>query len=308
MIRYSLIIFLIFCKSVFAEVVMLSDIVKINIPDDKTYIKYNKLEHMLRNMNDAKFTDKEVNNTLLSSKISGSSGDEIALHISSEKFFKFEENSKDDFGILENEAMLDDAIFLCAKKLKKLKKSKKFNNCINKELRIANEYPYFFNLWVNKNEDLKFKELFSLTDDQIANLSSRQIKKISKKYSPKIKFKSKSKYIKYSGSQKIKITGTGDFYIEEMLSVDRQGLKTTYVSFNIPYKNRRFVIFAECIDEYCIDIRKKMSAIIDPTFSINPNGIKTYDFQKKQDMIDLISKVKYGYRIFRIARLLMFLV
>ena len=79
--------------------------------------------------------------------------------------------------------MLDDAIFLCAKKLKKLKKSKKFNNCINKELRIANEYPYFFNLWVNKNEDLKFKELFSLTDDQIANLSSRQIKKISKKYS-----------------------------------------------------------------------------------------------------------------------------
>ena len=60
MIRYSLIIFLIFCKSVFAEVVMLSDIVKINIPDDKTYIKYNKLEHMLRNMNDAKFTDKEA--------------------------------------------------------------------------------------------------------------------------------------------------------------------------------------------------------------------------------------------------------
>jgi hypothetical protein len=51
-----------------------------------------------------------------------------------------------------------------------------------------------------------------------------------------------------------------------------------------------------------------MAAIIDPTFSINPNGIKTYDFQNKQDMIDLISKVKYGYRIFRIARLLMFLV
>jgi hypothetical protein len=308
MIRYLPIISLLFCNIVYAEIVSLSDLVKIKVPDNKTYVKYNKLDHMLRNMSDAKFTDKEINKTLLSSKISGSSGDEVAIHINSEKFFKYEQNSKDDFGILENEAMIDDAIFLCAKKLKKLKKSKKFNNCINKELRIANEYPYFFNLWINKNEDLKFKELFSLTDDQIANLSSRQIKKISKKYSPKIKFKSKSKSIKYSGSQSIKITGTGDFYIEEMLSVERYGLKTTYVSFNIPYKNRRFVIFAECIDEYCIDIRKKMSAIIDPTFSINPNGIKTYDFQKKQDMIDLINKVKNGYRIFKIAKLLMFLV
>ena len=57
-----------------------------------------------------------------------------------------------------------------------------------------------------------------------------------------------------------------------------------------------------------IDIRQKMSEIIDPTFSVNPNGIKTYDFQKKQDMIDLITKVKNGYRIFKIAKLLMFLV
>ena len=70
---------------------------------------------------------------LLSSKIAGSSGEEIAVHISSKKFFKYQENFKDDFGILENEAMLDDAIFLCAKKLKKLKKSKKFSQCINKE-------------------------------------------------------------------------------------------------------------------------------------------------------------------------------
>ena len=57
-----------------------------------------------------------------------------------------------------------------------------------------------------------------------------------------------------------------------------------------------------------IDIRQKMSEIIDPTFSVNPNGIKTYDFQKKQDMLDLITKVKNGYRIFKIAKLLMFLV
>ena len=205
--------------------------------------------------------------------------------------------------------MLDDAIFLCAKKLKKLKKSKKFSQCINKEIKIANDYPYYFNVWLNKNEDREFKKLFSLTDDQIANLSSQEIKKINKKYSPKLKFKSKSKSFKYSGSQSIKITGTGDFYIEEMLNVIREGVfRSTYVSFNIPYKNRRFVIYAECIDEYCVDIRKKMSEIIDPTFSINPNGIKTYDFQKKQDMIDLITKVKNGYRIFRIARLLMFLV
>lgn len=306
--RYFLII-LLFCTNIYAEIVEISENVRIKIPENKTYVKYNQLEHSLRNMGDAKFNDNEINRFLLSSKIAGSSGEEIAVHISSKKFFKYQENFKDDFGILENEAMLDDAIFLCAKKLKKLKKSKKFSQCINKELKIANDYPYYFNVWLNKNEDREFKKLFSLTDDQIANLSSQEIKKINKKYSPKLKFKSKSKSFKYSGSQSIKITGTGDFYIEEMLNVIREGVfRSTYVSFNIPYKNRRFVIYAECIDEYCVDIRKKMSEIIDPTFSINPNGIKTYDFQKKQDMIDLITKVKNGYRIFRIARLLMFLV
>lgn len=306
--RYFLII-LLFCTNIYAEIVEISENVRIKIPENKTYVKYNQLEHSLRNMGDAKFNDNEINRFLLSSKIAGSSGEEIAVHISSKKFFKYQENFKDDFGILENEAMLDDAIFLCAKKLKKLKKSKKFSQCINKEIKIANDYPYYFNVWLNKNEDREFKKLFSLTDDQIANLSSQEIKKINKKYSPKLKFKSKSKSFKYSGSQSIKITGTGDFYIEEMLNVIREGVfRSTYVSFNIPYKNRRFVIYAECIDEYCVDIRKKMSEIIDPTFSINPNGIKTYDFQKKQDMIDLITKVKNGYRIFRIARLLMFLV
>ena len=305
--RYFFLI-LIFCTNISAEIVEIYNDVKIKIPENKTYVKYDKLEHMLKNMVDANFNDKEINRFLLSSKVAGSSGEEIAVHISSEKFFKYEENSKDDFGILENEALIDDAIFICAEKLGNLKKGKKFNNCANKELRIINEYPYFFNVWINENEDKEFKELFSLTDDQIASLSSREIKKINKKYSPKLKFKSKSKEIKYSGSQNIKISGTGDFYIEEMLSVNRYGLKSTYVSFNIPYKNRRFVIFADCIDEYCIDIRKKMSDIIKPTFSINPNGIKTYDFQKKQDMIDLITKVKNGYRIFRVAKLLMFLV
>ena len=306
--RYFFLI-LIFCTNISAEIVEIYNDVKIKIPENKTYVKYDKLEHMLKNMSDANFNDKEINRFLLSSKVAGSSGEEIAVHISSEKFFKYEENSKDDFGILENEAMLDDAIYLCAKKLKTLKKRKKFNHCINKELKIANDYPYHFNVWLNKNEDKEFKRLFSLTDDQIAVLTSREIKKINKKYSPKLKFKSKSKLIKYSGSQNIKITGTGDFFIEEMLNVVREGVfRSTYVSFNIPYKNRRFVIYAECTDEYCVDIRKKMAEIIDPTFSINPNGITTYDFQKKQDMIDLITKVKNGYRILRVARLLMFLV
>jgi hypothetical protein len=304
----KLIILIIFSNIASAEIVLLGDFVKIKIPENKTYTEYNKLEHMKENMSDANFTDKEINRFLNSAINAGSSGDEIAIHINSEKFFKTEENSKDDFGILENEAMLDDALFSCAKKIGNLKKSKKLNKCLEKELRIINESTYYFNVWVNENEDKEFKELFNLTDDQVANLSSREIKKINKKYSPKFKFKSKSKKIKYSGSQNIKITGTGDFYIEEMLNVTRYGLKSTYVSFNIPYKNRRFVIFADCIDEFCIDIRKKMSEIIKPTFSINPNGIKTYDFQKKQDMIDLITNVKNGYRIFRIAKLLMFLV
>jgi hypothetical protein len=304
----KLIILLIFCNIASAEIVLLGDLVKINIPKDKTYTKYNKLEHTMKNMSDAKFTENEIDRFLNSAINAGSAGDEIAIHINSEKFFEIEINSKDDFGILENEAMLDDAIFSCAKKLGSLNKSKKLNNCIEKELRIINEATYYFNVWINKNEDLEFKELFSLSDDQIAELSAREIKQINKKYSPKLKFKSKSKEIIYSGTQNIKITGTGDFYIEEMLSVTRYGLKSTYVSFNIPYKNRRFVIFADCIDEFCIDIRKKMSEIIDPTFSVNPNGIKTYDFQKKQDMIDLITKVKNGYRIFKIAKLLMFLV
>ena len=113
----KLIILLICCNISLAEVVQLADIVKIKIPKDKTFIKYNKLEHMLKNMSDASFTDKEVNKFLTSSTKAGSSGDEIAIHINSKKYFKYEENSKDDFGILENEALIDDAIFICAEKL-----------------------------------------------------------------------------------------------------------------------------------------------------------------------------------------------
>jgi hypothetical protein len=223
----KLIILLIFCNIASAEIVLLGDLVKINIPKDKTYTKYNKLEHTKKNMSDAKFTDNEIDRVLNSSINAGSAGDEIAIHINSEKFFETEKNSKDDFGILENEAMLDDAIFSCAKKLGSLNKSKKLNNCIEKELRIINEATYYFNVWINKNEDLEFKELFSLSDDQIAELSAREIKQINKKYSPQLKFKSKSKEIIYSGTQNIKITGTGDFYIEEMLSFTGYGLKST---------------------------------------------------------------------------------
>ena len=47
-----------------------------------------------------------------------------------------------------------------------------------------------------------------------------------------------------------------------------------------------------------------MYEIINPTFSINVEGIKTYDFQKKQDMLDLLQNVRNGYRIFRIASLM----
>jgi len=304
--KYLLIIIILIATNAFAEIVELAPGVRIKIPEDKTYIKYNKLENMLKNFLDAEFTDKETTRFLNSSKISGSSGDEIAVHINSRKVFKYQENKKDDFGILENESMIDDAIFAC---MGKFKTKKKEYHCYYRNFKIITESTSHYNLWINENEDLKFKELFTLTDDEIANLSRKEIKKINKKYSPKFKFKSKSKKIKYSGSQNIKITGTGDFYIEEMINIVKYGLfKTTFVSFNIPYKNRRFVIFAVCVDEFCDGIRQKMVDIIEPTFKINPNGIKTYDFQKKQNMIDLITKVKNGYRIFRLAELLMFLV
>ena len=109
-------IILFFCTHISAEIIDITPNVQIKIPANKTYVKYDKFEHMLKNMRDFNLTKNEISNVLLSSKIAGSNGDEIAVHISSKKFFKYEENFKDDFGILENEGMLDDAIFLCAKK------------------------------------------------------------------------------------------------------------------------------------------------------------------------------------------------
>ena len=56
----KLIILLIFCNIASAEIVLLGDLVKINIPKDKTYTKYNKLEHTKKNMSDAKLQSTSI--------------------------------------------------------------------------------------------------------------------------------------------------------------------------------------------------------------------------------------------------------
>ena len=309
--RFFFIIFLIFSTNSLAEIIEISSGIKIKIPNNKTYIEYNVADETINNQLDYRFTDKEISISNFVNKIEGRSGDEIGIHINSQKFFDFLKKEKDDFEILENDMIFDKVLTSCADE-HNTTKGNEIWTCGVRKLAIILEDTSHYSVIYNTNEDIRHKKLFSLSDDEIATLSSKEIKKIRKSYKPKINFKSKGKHIKWRGTQLIKITGTGDFYIEEMLQVKRKEGKytteKTFISFTIPYNNRKFLIMSECVEEFCEGIKERMAKIIEPTFKINPSGITTYDFQKKQDMIELLERVKGGYKILRIARLLMFLV
>jgi len=171
-------------------------------------------------------------------------------------------------------------------------------------LEFDDDFEYFYS-HIGENISTKLKQLNGMSDDQLATLSKKDIKKIRKLNSSKINYKYKKRYFKEKGIRNIKITGDGFFYVESISSISyKGGFNYTETSWAIPYNDREFIIKSNCYKEYCENTKERMYEIIEPTFSINPNGIKTYDFQKKQDMIDLIQNVKNGYRIFRIASLL----
>ena len=302
MIRYLLIISLILCKSVFAEIIEIDKGVKLKIPEKSKFYTTKVVDDLKRNMENSKFTSKEIKYSLNEVKRMGFTGNELGYSIVSETRYKNKLRQEDEFDKDEYDLELENFVITkCASK--KIKKTR--TECILRSILEFDDYTEYFYSLIGENISLKLKQLNGMSDDQLATLSKKDIKKIRKSNSSKINYKYKKRYFKEKGIRNIKITGDGFFYIESISSIRyKNGANYTETSWAIPYKDREFLIKSNCYKEYCENTKERMYEIIKPTFSINPNGIKTYDFQKKQDMLDLIQNVKNGYRIFRIASLL----
>jgi len=301
MIRYLLII-LIFCSSVFAEIIEIDPGIKIKIPEGKAFYVTNPLDDFKNNAISRKFTSKEIKHSLKELASMGFSGNEKGFSIVSKKYYKNKSRKDDEFEVLEYDLELDSYILKnCSNK--KTKKTRR--ECILRSILEFDDYTEYFYTHIGENESQKLKQLNGMSDNELATLSKKEIKRIRKSNSAKINYKYKKGYFKEKGIRNIKITGDGFFYIESISSISfKNGVNYTETSWAIPHNNREFMIKSNCYKEYCKNTKERMNAIIKPTFSINPNGIKTYDFQKKQDMLDLIQNVRNGYRIFRIASLL----
>ena len=301
MIRY-LIITLIFCSSVFAEIIEIDPGIKIKIPEGKAFYTTNPLDDLKNNAISRKFTSKETKYVLKEFTKMGFSGNEKGYSIVSKENQKNRLRKEDEFEKDEYELELQNfVISKCSNK-----KTKKSNReCILRSILEFDDYTEYFYTHIADNESQNLKQLNGMSDDQLATLSKKDIKRIRKINSSKINYKYKKRYFKEKGIRNIKITGDGFFYIESISSISyKNGIEYTETSWAIPYNNREFLIKSNCYKEYCKNTKERMYEVIKPTFSINPNGIKTYDFQKKQDMLDLIQNVRNGYRIFRIASLL----
>lgn len=281
------------------ELIEIDKGLKIKIPKDKVYYTTNALEDLKSNIKQRKFTEKEINYTLKQLSYHGFSGKELGYHITSKTYRNNSLRLKDEFEKDELEIELHDFV------VKKCSKKKKNKECILRSILEFNDRFEYFYAHIGLNESPRLMKLNGLSDDQLAKLSNKEIKKIRKSNSSKINYKYKKRYFKEQGIRNIKITEDGFFYIESISSIStKTGLNYTETSWSIPFNNKEFLIKSNCYKEYCKNTKEKMYEIIKPSFSINPNGIKTYDFQKKQDMIDLIQNVRNGYRIFRIASLL----
>ena len=301
MIRY-LIIILIFCSSVFAEIIEIDPGVKIKIPEGKAFYINNPLDDLKNNAISRKFTSKETKYALKEFTKMGFSGNEKGYSIVSKEHHKNRLRQEDEFE--KDELDLEIESYIISKcSNKKTKKSKR--ECLLRSILEFDDYTEYFYTHIGDNESQSLKQLNGMSDDQLATLSKKDIKRIRKINSSKINYKYKKRYFKEKGIRNIKITGDGFFYIESISSISyKNGVEYTETSWAIPYNNREFLIKSNCYKEYCKNTKERMYEVIKPTFSINPNGIKTYDFQKKQDMLDLIQNVRNGYRIFRIASLL----
>jgi len=300
--RYLLIIILIFCNSVSAEIIEINPGVKIKIPEGKAFYTTNVLDDLIENLISRRLTSKETKFILNDIKKDGFSGNEKGYSIVSKENYKNRLRQEDEFE--KDELDLEIQNFVISKcSNKKTKKSKR--ECLLRSILEFDDYTEYFYSQIYDNESPNLKQLNGMSDDQLATLSKKDIKRIRKINSSKINYKYKKRYFKEKGIRNIKITGDGFFYIESISSISyKNGVEYTETSWAIPYNNREFLIKSNCFKEYCKNTKERMYEIIKPTFSINPNGIKTYDFQKKQDMLDLIQNVRNGYRIFRIARFL----
>ena len=91
-----------------------------------------------------------------------------------------------------------------------------------------------------------------------------------------------------------------------MSTIERLGMKETQITWTIPMGNRTFTIRGDCFNEYCMYMEETMAQIIEPTFFMSIRN-DAYDFTKKEEVLNLLGRVKNGYRIYKMAKLLIFL-
>lgn len=298
----TILIYISISSNLLAEIIEISPGVKIKIPTNKTFYTSDPLEDLKNNMIARKYTEKEMIYSLNEVKRMGFSGKEVGYSIVTNTAKKNRLRKKDEFEKDIYELELESFIFTkCSDK----KTKKKQRECVLRSiLEFDDNFEYFYS-HIGDNPSVKLELLNTMSDDQLASLTKKEIKKIRKITSSKINYKYKKRYFKEKGIRNIKITENGFFYIESISSIKyKGGLNYTETSWAIPYNNREFLIKSNCYKEYCQNTKQRMYEIINPTFSINIEGIKTYDFQKKQDMLDLLQNVRNGYRIFRIASLM----
>jgi len=305
--RYLLItLFLFLFTNCYAEQYKLENNFIINLPNNTIVIKEPVFDAVERAFKTRRYTEKEKKIAFKMHLESGETKDDIIYSLSTKEEDLFYKKDQDPFGKAENDIFLLGLINECEKLFKI---NKKITSCAMQKLQDyfkSDGVNYFFILFINN--DPKYEKLFNMSDDELSNLSKKSIKNIRNKFASNINWKSKNKYFKEKGIRNIKITGTGDFYIETISTETTGKWKETNIRLILPYNNRRFIINATCRDEKCKNVKNKIAKILEPTFKINPNGVKVYDFNKKQDMLDLIQNVKNGYRIFRFAKLIFLIV
>ena len=238
MIRY-LIIFLIFCSSVFAEIIEIDPGVKIKIPEGKAFYTTNPLDDLKNNAISRKFTSKETKYVLKEFTKMGFSGNEKGYSIVSKENHKNRLRQEDEFEKDEYDLKLENFVVTkCASK--KTKKSR--GKCILRSILEFDDYTEYFYTNIGDNESQNLKQLNGMSDDQLATLSKKDIKRIRKINSNKINYKYKKRYFKEKGIRNIKITGDGFFYIESISSISyKNGVEYTETSWAIPYNNREFL-------------------------------------------------------------------
>ena len=297
-------LFLFFNSTSVAEILDIGHGFKINIPENMSYDKRDGYEVVLKNLKNRGLTKKEIKYIISSWKDLGFGETEDEIYISSPEALEFEKRDGDVFGKAENDLVFAEIADTCRDK----KSKKAFLNCLLAGLKIKINATMTFSISLSDNESSKLKRLNSLSDSEISTLGKKEIKNFRKEHAGKFKFKSKGGDFKEIGIRNIRITSKGDFYIEERSIVKWLGFKTTYTHYIIPFKNRAFIIQGKCFKKYCKGLEDKMAKIIEPIFALNHKKDETYDFDNKQKMIQLVNNVRKGYRIYKIAKLLIILI